>query len=146
MPLEVSAGGVVVREREGVLEVAVIRPRGKSVWALPKGHLDPGETAEQTAKREVREETGLETTLDRPLGDVRYAYQWGGKKIFKQVHFFLLRYASGQIDDLEPKMRLEVDEARWIPLKDAPRSLAYRGERDIASRALAALTAGAEQA
>lgn len=138
MPEEVSAGGVVIRDRQGALEVAVIRPRGKKVWALPKGHLDAGETAEQTAAREVHEETGLSVTLEKPLGEVRYVYQWAGRKVFKRVHFFLFRYASGEIDDLEPTMRLEVDEARWVPLEDAPSLLAYEGEREMARKALLA--------
>lgn len=139
MANEVSAGGVVVREREGVLEVAVIRPRGKEAWALPKGHVDPGETPEKTAQREVQEETGLRTELDRPLGEVNYFYQRAGKKIFKRVHFFLFRHVSGEIDALEPEMRIEVDQARWIPLAEAPKELTYKGERDMAARALAAL-------
>jgi 8-oxo-dGTP pyrophosphatase MutT (NUDIX family) len=142
MPTETSAGGVVVREREGVYEVAVIRPRGRQAWALPKGHVDPGETPERTAQREVEEETGLQASLDRPLGEVRYFYQRDGKKIFKRVHFFLLRYVSGAINALDPKMRIEVDEARWIPLADAPKRLSYKGERDMAAKALGALTAG----
>jgi 8-oxo-dGTP pyrophosphatase MutT (NUDIX family) len=140
MPSEISAGGVVVREHAGVLEVAVIRPRGKQAWALPKGHVDPGETPELTAQREVHEETGLQTTCDRPLGEVRYFYQREGRKIFKRVHFFLFRYSAGQIDVLDPKMRVEVDEALWMPLAEAPTKLSYRGERDMAAKALGALT------
>jgi 8-oxo-dGTP pyrophosphatase MutT (NUDIX family) len=139
MPSEISAGGVVVRDREGVLEVAVIRPRGKTVWALPKGHLNPGESASDTAQREVREETGLETTLDKPLGEIRYVYQWEGQRIFKKVSFFLLRYSSGEIDQIAPEMRVEVDEARWIRLDAAPRELAYKGEKEMAAKALTVL-------
>jgi 8-oxo-dGTP pyrophosphatase MutT (NUDIX family) len=139
MAREISAGGVVVRERQGVLEVAVVRPRGKKVWALPKGHVEQGEAPEATAQREVQEETGLATTLERSLGDIRYVYQWAGERIFKRVSFFLLRYASGEIDQLDPKMREEVDEARWIPLSEAPAALAYKGEREMAKKALEAL-------
>jgi ADP-ribose pyrophosphatase YjhB (NUDIX family) len=140
MRQETSAGGVVVRELNGVLEVAVIRPRGRAVWALPKGHVDAGELPDQAARREVREETGLEAALQRPLGDVRYVYQRGGRSISKQVHFFLFRWVSGEIDELDQAMRVEVDLARWIPLSDAPRELAYDGEREMAAKALEALS------
>jgi len=129
----------VVREHLGVLEVAVIRPQGKQVWALPKGHLNPGETAEQAALREVLEETGLVTRTEHALGDIRYVYQWQGRRVFKQVTFFLLRYVSGDINQIDPEMRIEIDEARWIPLDDAPRALAYKGERDMAAQARAHL-------
>jgi len=137
---ETSAGGVVVREHDGVLEMAVICPQGRRLWALPKGHLNPGETAEQAALREVKEETGLDTRTEAPLGDIRYAYQWKGKRVFKQVTFFLLRYVGGEINALAPEMRVEVDEARWIPLADAQRQLAYKGEQDMAAKAMAHLS------
>jgi len=141
MPREASAGGVVVSERDGAPALAVIRPRGRMVWALPKGHVDQGETFDQAAAREVREETGLEVELDAPLGSIEYVYQFRGKKIFKQVHFFLFRVVGGQIDNLDPKMRLEVEEARWIALGDAQQLLAYRGERQVVSRAAGLLEA-----
>ena len=139
MPREASAGGVVVCERDGAPALAVIRPRGRTVWALPKGHVDRGETFDQAAAREVREETGLEVELEAPLGSIEYVYQFRGKKIFTPVHFFLFRCVGGQIDNLEPKMRLEVEEARWIPLADAKKMLAYRGEREVVARAAALL-------
>lgn len=135
MARETSAGGVVVREWNGELQVAVIRPRGKTVWALPKGHVDGVENPEQAALREVREETGLDAELDRPLGEIRYFYQFKGRRIFKTVAFFLFRYRAGEIDRLDPSMRVEVDQARWIRLADAQRVLAYRGEREIVARA-----------
>jgi 8-oxo-dGTP pyrophosphatase MutT (NUDIX family) len=136
MSQEVSAGGVVIRELDGELAMAAIRPRGKPVWALPKGHIDPGETALEAATREVREETGLEVSLEGPLGDVRYVYRFAGQRVFKVVSFFLFRYRSGDIDALAPAMRVEVDRAAWLPLLEAPRSLAYPGEKEMARRAL----------
>lgn len=142
---ECSAGGVVVREIDGALEMAVIRPRGRTLWALPKGHLDPGECAEAAARREIMEETGLTTDLEAPLGDIRYSYTFRGKRIDKQVHFFLFRWNEGPdrgaIDALEPAMRVEVDEARWMPLLEAASRLAYAGERQVAARAVEMLKA-----
>jgi 8-oxo-dGTP pyrophosphatase MutT (NUDIX family) len=141
MKREFSAGGVVVRRLRGRWWVAAIRPNGKpeGTWALPKGLIDPGETGAATAVREVGEETGLEARLEQKLGDVRYVYTWGGERIFKVVSFFLLRYTSGRIGNLPPGMEREVAEARWLPLEEAPRLLAYGGEREMAKRALASL-------
>jgi 8-oxo-dGTP pyrophosphatase MutT (NUDIX family) len=122
--------------------VAAIRPRGKppGVWALPKGNLDPGERAEETALREVREETGVEGRLVEKLGDVRYVYtRRGGVRVFKVVSFYLLEAGRGRLGDIEERMRVEVAEARWLPLEEAPRLLAYGGEREMAERALARL-------
>ncbi|WP_043431215.1 NUDIX hydrolase [Cystobacter fuscus] len=136
MPREASAGGIVVREQAGELEVAVIRPHGRSLWALPKGHVDPGESAEQTATREVWEETGLRATLVAPLGEIRYVYQFRGQRIFKRVHFFLFRYHSGVLGDIQHAgQRVEVDEARWVPLVRVASLLGYKGEKAIAARA-----------
>jgi 8-oxo-dGTP pyrophosphatase MutT (NUDIX family) len=139
MRREFSAGGVLVRRLRGGWHLAAIRPGGKEVWALPKGLIGSGERAAETALREVREETGLEGTLVEKLGDVRYVYTWRGERIFKVVSFFLLRYSRGRIGDLPPALAHEVDEARWLPLGEAPRLLAYRGEREMTERALQAL-------
>jgi 8-oxo-dGTP pyrophosphatase MutT (NUDIX family) len=145
MTREFSAGGVLVRRLRGRWWVAAIRPQGKreGTWALPKGLIDPGEKGADTAVREAYEETGLHARLDGKLGDVRYVYTRRGERVFKVVSFFLLRYTSGRIGELPPGMELEVAEARWLPLEDAPRLLAYGGERQMAERALAALEAAA---
>jgi 8-oxo-dGTP pyrophosphatase MutT (NUDIX family) len=139
---EFSAGGVLVRRLRGRWWLAAIRPSGKpeGVWALPKGLIDPGESGAETAVREVAEETGLSGRLEQKLGDVRYVYTRGGERIFKVVSFFLLRWRGGRIGELPAGMELEVAEARWLPLDDAPRLLAYGGEREMAKKAIAALS------
>ena len=140
MEREFSAGGVLVRTVRGRTMVAAIRPRGRDkVWALPKGRIDEGETAAETAVREVREETGVEGRLVEKLGDVRYVYtaSWkGGERIFKVVSFFLLRAGRGRIDGIDEAMRVEVAEARWLPLDEAQQLLSYGGEREMAAKAL----------
>jgi 8-oxo-dGTP pyrophosphatase MutT (NUDIX family) len=134
---EFSAGGVVVRRMRGAWWLAAIRPAGKDdVWALPKGLIGPGEKAAETALREVREETGVQTRLLEKVGDVRYVYTWKGERVFKVVSFFAFRYVRGRLGDLPAAHRHEVAETRWLPLMDAPRLLAYGGEREMAAKAL----------
>jgi 8-oxo-dGTP pyrophosphatase MutT (NUDIX family) len=129
---EVSAGGVVVRDRDCVVIVPTRRAAdGHRVLALPKGHVDPGETPEVTARREVREEGGVEAIVREELGEVRYFYMRSGRRIAKVVTFFLLDYAGGSVDDHDH----EVEEARWMALDEAVTALTYRGERDMAARA-----------
>jgi 8-oxo-dGTP pyrophosphatase MutT (NUDIX family) len=142
MTREFSAGGVLVRRLRGRWWLAAIRPNGKpeGTWALPKGLIDGGESGAETAVREVAEETGLVGRLEGKLGDVRYVYtRRGGVRVFKVVSFFLLRYASGRIGALPPGMEVEVAEARWLPLEEAPRLLAYGGEKEMAKKALETL-------
>ncbi len=147
---EISSGGVVVRKAGNGWELAVIEPqreeseaskssksdkkRHKQVLALPKGLVDPDEKAEGAALREVREETGISGTTLAKLTDIKYVYvrTWGdGQRVFKIVSFYLLRYDSGTIDAIAPEMRIEVKRALWIPLQEAERRLAYRGEKEV---------------
>jgi ADP-ribose pyrophosphatase YjhB (NUDIX family) len=136
---EFSAGGVLVRRLRGDWVMAAIRPGGKEpgVWALPKGLIADGERPETTALREVAEETGIEGRIMGKLGDIRYVYTWAGERVFKVVSFYLLRYSRGRLGDLPPATAHEVAEARWLPLAEAPRLLTYRGEREMAEKALA---------
>jgi len=151
---EISAGGVVLRKTTEGWQIAVIEPQTeasatvpgrvdrkrvqKVLLALPKGLVDPGEKPEQTAIREVMEETGLTAALVTKLGDIKYVYvrSWGDQaRVFKIVSFYLLRYQSGRIDDVSSEMRVEVKRALWIHLDEATRKLAYRGEKDMVRRA-----------
>jgi 8-oxo-dGTP pyrophosphatase MutT (NUDIX family) len=126
---ETSYGGVVVRGEE----VLVITPIGKRrVTGLPKGGPNPGESPEQTAAREVREETGVTATVREFLGDVSYWYRRGGRRVYKTVHFYLCDFVSGSTEDHDH----EVEEARWIPLAEAVSRLSYPGERALIERAL----------
>jgi 8-oxo-dGTP pyrophosphatase MutT (NUDIX family) len=152
MVREVSAGGVVLRRMAGSWHIAVIEPRrdpatpsarrvksSSALLALPKGLVDPGEKSDQTAVREVREETGITANLITKLTDIKYFYvrSWGDKqRVFKIVSFYLLKYDSGKIDDISPDMRIEVQRASWLPLEEAADKLSYKSERDVARKAL----------
>ena len=118
--------------------MAAIRPAGKpeGTWALPKGLIGPGERPELTALREVAEETGVEATPVEKLGDVRYVYTWAGERVFKVVSFFLFRYRAGRLGNIPPEHVHEVAEVRWLPLEEASSLLAYKGEREMAAKAL----------
>jgi 8-oxo-dGTP pyrophosphatase MutT (NUDIX family) len=139
---EFSAGVVLVRRMRGRWWFAAVRPQGKKegIWALPKGLVDPGETPAQTALREGFEETGVLGRLGSKLGDIRYVYTWEGERVFKIVSFFLAHARHGRIGLLPPGMGVEVADARWLPLQDGPVQLAYRGERDMAAKALETLS------
>jgi 8-oxo-dGTP pyrophosphatase MutT (NUDIX family) len=152
MVREVSAGGVVLRRVSGAWQIAVIEPRRDSapanrkknkspspLLALPKGLVDAGEKPDQTALREVREETGVIASLVTKLADIKYFYvrSWGDKqRVFKIVSFYLLKYYSGEIDNISSDMRIEVQRAFWLPLEEATLKLAYKSERDVALKAL----------
>ena len=133
---EFSAGGVVVRDGRCIVIVPTRRAAdGSKVLALPKGHPDGAESAADAALREVREETGVEANLVEKLGDIRYWYMRGGRRISKVVSFFLLRYVSGDVGDHDH----EVEHARWIPATQALETLTYAGERDMVRAALSRL-------
>jgi 8-oxo-dGTP pyrophosphatase MutT (NUDIX family) len=138
MRREFSAGVVLVRRMQGRWWLAAVRPQGKreGIWTLPKGLIDPGETPAETALREGYEETGVHGRLDAKLGDVRYVYTWEGDRVFKVVSFFLAHARGGRVGSLPSGMEVEVADARWLPLEEAPGLLAYRGERDMAARAI----------
>ena len=164
MVREISAGGVLIRKREGSWWMAVIEPAGepaaavqteevktvgaettvkagkkaKPVLALPKGLVDAGEKPLEAALREVYEETGTTAEVINKLADTKYVYTraWGdGKRVFKIVSFYLMRYVSGEIDDLKEDMRIEVKQAVWVPLSDSVKRLAYSNERKVVRQA-----------
>ena len=157
MVREFSAGGVVVRQIKGRWNIAVIQPQGKGpgevkghkdgVFALPKGLVDPGEKPEQTAIREVAEETGVTARLICKLGNIKYVYTRtfaDGERVFKVVSFYLLEYRSGKIGNITPEMQHEVSRALWLPLDEAVKRLSYKGERQMAAKALEYLEANPE--
>jgi 8-oxo-dGTP pyrophosphatase MutT (NUDIX family) len=135
---EFSAGGLAIRRFRGRDFLAAVRVKDGKVLALPKGHIDPGESAAEAATRELREEAGIDGRLMEKLGDVKYWYSRDGDRVMKVVSFFLFRYRSGSVRNHD----FEVDSAEWIPLEDAPRLLSYRGEREMAEKALAAVGGG----
>ena len=132
---QVSAGGVVYRNNKTGLEFALIKVGPIIRWQLPKGIVDAGETPEQAAVREVREETGLRAKIESPLETIEYWYLSKGKtdrvRYHKFVHFFLMKYVSGETDDHDD----EVIEARWVPAVDAIRLLSFDSERMLTSKA-----------
>jgi 8-oxo-dGTP pyrophosphatase MutT (NUDIX family) len=161
MVREISSGGVVVRPRDGDWWLAVIEPppdlqgsaspgkatAEKRIWALPKGLVDATEKPAETAVREVYEETGIRAQIVTKLADIKYVYTrtWAdGERVFKVVSFYLMRYRSGRINEVSEAMRIEVARALWIKLRDAPRLLAYKGEKQMVRKAMEYLDAHPE--
>jgi 8-oxo-dGTP pyrophosphatase MutT (NUDIX family) len=136
---EVSAGGVVYRRTEGGVELCLAARRtrrGDLAWGLPKGNVEPEETPELAAVREVLEETGLEGVIEGDLGTIRYFYVWEGVRVRKEVRFFLMRATGGDVADHDHEM----EEVRWFPMRRAVKRASYRGEREVIERAADLLT------
>jgi 8-oxo-dGTP pyrophosphatase MutT (NUDIX family) len=136
---QISSGGVAFRRVENMIEIVVISAGNPARWQLPKGLVDRGETPEVTAKREVREEAGIDATVVAPLDPVEYWYvgHRGKQRVrfHKLVHFFLMAYESGQPSDHDH----EVNEARWVGLEQAQEMLAFKGERQAVAQAASLL-------
>jgi len=133
---QVSAGGVAFRRPGGTVEVAIIRPRGTDRWQLPKGIVDPGESPEVTARREVREEAGVDGDVVTPIEEIQYWYvgtDADGVRVrfHKSVHFFLIAYRGGDVRDHDH----EIAEARWVPVGEAAQILAFKNERLVVEKA-----------
>ncbi len=123
----------MVDRREGVARAALIARhdrRGRLVWSLPKGHLEPGETPEDAAIREVEEETGIRGTVLAPLGTIDFWFVAEQRRVHKTVHHFLLEATSGELSDAD----IEVVEVAWVPLTDVHDRLAYADERRLIER------------
>lgn len=133
----VSSGGLVYRVSGDLIDVILISRLGGKVWCLPKGHVEAGESFEQAAQREVREETGVEAQVITELGEVQYWYydKWTKKRIFKTVHFYLLNYLKGDVQNHDR----EVDEACWFSIEKALALLTYSSEKEIFQKALKSL-------
>ena len=131
---ETSAGGLVIDGIDGPKDGQVaaligrIDRRGRMLWSLPKGHIELGETAEQTAVREVAEETGIQGSVLAALGSIDYWFVTEGRRVHKTVHHYLMRFLGGELSDED----VEVSEVAWVPLKELTSRLAYADERKLA--------------
>ena len=124
---EHSAGGVIF-ENGNVLLIQMQNLKGEKVWTFPKGHLEPGETAEQAAVREVAEETGWDCEIDSDLSTARYSFTRGGELVDKDVRWFLMRRVGG---DGVPKTPEEIFDMKWLALDEAERELIYSSDLEI---------------
>ncbi|WP_203471344.1 NUDIX hydrolase [Mycolicibacterium chubuense] len=131
---ETSAGGLVIdgidgpKDRQVAALIGRIDRRGRMLWSLPKGHIERGETAEQTAIREVAEETGIQGSVLAALGSIDYWFVTEGRRVHKTVHHYLMRFSGGELSDED----VEVTEVAWVPLHELPKRLAYADERRLA--------------
>ncbi|MBF6075432.1 NUDIX hydrolase [Nocardia beijingensis] len=134
---ETSAGGLVVdgldgpREARSAALIGRTDRRGRLLWSLPKGHIEEGETAEQTAIREVAEETGINGVVVAELGSIDYWFVTDGRRVHKTVHHYLLRSVGGELSDAD----VEVTQVAWVPLSELDSRLAYADERRLAEMA-----------
>jgi len=139
---EHSSGGVVYRRIDDGFDIALASRRtrrGELVWGLPKGAVEEDEGPEETAVREVREETGLESEIRHSLGDISYWFIWEGERVKKSVTFFLMEAIGGDTSRHDHEM----EEVRWFPLSEAAGTAGYDSERDVIRKAAAILAAGA---
>ena len=134
-----AAGGVVVRGSGEGLEVVVAGREADRTWVFPKGTPDGGETIEQTALREVREESGLDVSIVKPIGTIEYWFAVPGERVHKLVHFFLMTAHGGDLSRHDH----EYDEVRWVPVAEARRLLTYDTYRQMLDRAIEAARAAA---
>jgi len=135
-----SAGGVVHRVIDGRIQVVLAHRRRPPLWALPKGTPDSGETIEETAIRETREETGIEVEIERPLSSITYFFVRGSTRFHKTVHFFLMRAVGGSTDAHDA----EFDEVRWMDLHEALAVMTHATERSVVEEAAAIIASGAD--
>lgn len=136
-----SAGGVVHRERDGRTEIVLVHRRTPTLWALPKGTPDSGESVEETALRETREETGLRVTLERPIRSIFYTFVRGRTRFHKTVHFFLMRPIGGSLEDHDH----EFDEVRWFQLEEALALMTHETERSVVEEAAPMIESGSAE-
>ncbi len=135
-----SAGGVVYRHTSAGPEIVLAHRRSPSLWALPKGTPNSGETIEETALRETAEETGLAVEIEASIGPISYAFVRGATRYFKTVHFFLMRPVGGDLEDHDH----EFDEVRWVPFSEALALMNYPTERSVVEQVEARLASGVE--
>jgi 8-oxo-dGTP pyrophosphatase MutT (NUDIX family) len=136
-----SAGGVVHRTVDGETEILLVHRRAPVLWALPKGTPDSGETIEETALRETREETGIEVEIEAPISAIRYFFVRGTTRFHKTVHFFLMRPIGGAIELHDG----EFDEVRWARVGEALALMNHATERSVVERAVALLAVGTDR-
>ncbi len=136
-----SAGGVVHRTVDGETEILLVHRRAPVLWALPKGTPDSGETIEETALRETREETGIEVEIEAPLTAIRYFFVRGTTRFHKTVHFFLMRPVGGAIELHDG----EFDEVRWARVGEALALMNHATARSVVERAVARLAGGTDR-